>query len=128
MFTKYNNLTRTSFQAGDLKHRIELQTRSQEPPPGAGVDFVQVYTKLREVWAGLKVVSGKEIFGGINKDERITHIFYIRYCPDVDVNTWILHAGQRYNIIDGENLNGLNQWLALRCNIKGDSTKVGSGW
>lgn len=111
---------------GDLRYLIKLQERALRPP--TDVDFREVYTDIADIWASVEIASPKFPFDQINTDEGITHLFFIRYRNDVDLNNWILYDNKRYKILQIRNVNFENKYLELRCNFKGVVSKEGSKW
>ena len=81
---------------GDLKYRITIQLRDIKAP--SNIDFSEEYTDIATVWSYVKVISDYFRFDKTNLNDGATHIFYIRYRTDIDINNWILYKAQRYKI------------------------------
>ena len=128
MLCKPKRFGRFLVRAGDLKHRIKIQTRDLKPAT-VGVDFKQNFTDLVEVWAAIETPSAKTIFDGINTTENVTHIFYIRFVAGIEPkNNWILHDGERFTIVQTIRVGRLKEFLRIDTNIKGDVTKPASAF
>lgn len=112
--------------AGDLKHKITLQSRNQTAPHG--VDYSHEFTDIASVWSAIKTRNGEEMFNEVNVSEPITHVFYIRFRGDVTEQVYVLYKNERYNIKNVININESNEFLQLNCNIKGSENKAGSNW
>jgi len=127
MFTSPRKFKRTLIRSGDMKHRITLQSKVATPP-GSGVDLTEVFTDVCNVFAALEIVNPKVPFDDINTDLGITHRFYIRHVSGVTLDNWVLHQLTRYKIAQIVNLNGLNDFLRLDCNLKGLEANEASKW
>ena len=105
---------------GDLSKKIQIQVRSIQPPLN-GVDYGEVFSQTKNVWAMCKTVSGEAIFDDSNIEQTVTHEFYIRYIPNVTFENWILYNNKYYDIVGVENLNESDEYLLLRSRIRGNS-------
>lgn len=108
---------------GGMRDQIILYDRAITAPASGSVDFTETFSNATTVWAMLETISGKEIFDGTNLVGVATHKFYIRYISDVTAQTWIKFKSQYFDIIDTQNLEERDEFLLLRCSIRGDSTK-----
>lgn len=99
---------------GDLDTEITLQDRTITPPT-TSVDFSETFTENAVVWSMVNTVRGKTAFDEAEVERDITHEFTIRFLTGVDSETWILHEGERYDIIDSEDLEERHEWMVLRC-------------
>lgn len=104
--------------AGDLNRRIKLNQRTLDAPQ-TGVDYGHTFTST-DTYASVETVGDKEIFGGTNMDERITHIFIIRY-RDITAEWWITYRDVLYDIVGTEDLDERGEYLALKCNVRGSN-------
>lgn len=106
---------------GSLKTRIIISLRSIKAPSFNNVDFDEEFNDIRTVWAYCETVSGLTEFDDSNIEEIVTHIFYIRYIPSININTvnWIEHRNKRYKIITVENINDENEFLLIKTNSRG---------
>jgi len=105
---------------GDLRNKISLRKRTLGTPK-FGVDITHDFVEFKKPWAGIKTLTGTNIFSGANLDETPSHIFYIRYFEGLTAESWIYFKGQRYNILTVENINERNEWYALYVNERGKS-------
>jgi len=106
---------------GSLNHKIEIYVRSIEAPVEGGVDFSDNFTLKKTVWAMVETVSGETMFNASNIETVVTHQFYIRYIPDVDIVDVIVYGGLRYKIVNVENLNNENYFILIKASDRGDS-------
>jgi len=107
---------------GDLNRRIKLRTRSLDAPP-TGVDFKHTFSENIITWAALVSVKGKNVFGGTNMDTAISHIFYIRYREGITAEWWVNFHSSNYDIVDVENFDERNEFIALMCNELGSDAQ-----
>lgn len=106
--------------AGDLNRIIQLKTRAMQTP-STDVDFGEQFVSSN-TWAAVQTLKGKDFFAGTNMNTLVTHIFYIRYRENMTAE-WIGYRGENYDIIDEENLEENNAFLALMCNVRGADTQ-----
>ena len=112
---------------GSMDEQITLEVRSIQSPwvssvDADGVDLGESFTNQRLVWAAVNTTRGWQTFDGTNIANAVTHLFYIRYIPNVTFEDWILYKGERYDIVDVENLDERNEFYVLRANKRGDDT------
>lgn len=107
---------------GDLRRRISIQNR-QLGPPKTGVDITHTFVELRKPWAAVRTLTGNNIFAGVNLDRTPTHIFYIRFYEGLTAEDWVVYKGERYDILEVENINERDEYYALYCNLRGDENK-----
>lgn len=121
--------------SGDLDRYIEIQVRTLGAPPLGGGEATMTFTELKKVWAFIETLGGlfggSRRFSGINIEDGATHLFYVRYDPDIfpldSDNNFILYASRRYRILRVTEHNE-NQWyMILQCEETGISSKDGSG-
>ena len=108
---------------GDMDSLVTLQNRTLVPEisgAGASEDFVDAST---DVWALVETTAGETIFDGVNKDVSVTHKFTICYDPSVTAETWVLFDGNRFDIMNVEDLDGRHQYLVLRTTDRGLASK-----
>ena len=107
---------------GDLDKRITIQVRYLTPPEDSGVDYSQKSLDYKTVWASLETTRGEQLFDGVNINNAFTHIFYIRYICNVSFENWVEYCGNKYDIIDTEDYDEKNEFIALRCTKRGAKT------
>lgn len=107
--------------AGYLDRLIEINVRQSDAmTTGAGID--QRFNPVRKVWSALKTSKGREMFFTTNMDKAVSHVFYIRYIDCLNSEKWICYSGEFYDIVDVENLDERNEWLAIYCNVRGSGS------
>jgi SPP1 family predicted phage head-tail adaptor len=90
--------------------------------PTSTVDFGENFDSGKTVWAALKTTQGREMFYTTNMDEAVSHIFYVRWYDTLTSDLWVRFNGENYDIVQVENLDERDQFAALYCNVRGDST------
>lgn len=120
--------------SGDLNQLIQLQNRAIAAPQQGGVDFTEVFQDKPintdeaspynegDVWAFIETTGGKTIFDGVN-DRVVSHDIYLRFVDGVTAETWVVYNGNRYDVVTVENLDEANEYLRLRCNLRGPETQ-----
>lgn len=107
--------------SGDMRDKITIQVRAIKPPVD-GVDFSEVFNQDKTLWSMLETKSGVEIFDGTNLKGVATHYFYIRYICNFTAEKWLKFKEEYYDILDVQNLDGRNEFLLLRCALRGTTT------
>ncbi len=109
---------------GDMREKIDITVRSLQAPVDDGVDFSESLTSVESVFAMVETTSGVEIFDGTNLKGVATHFFYIRFRVGIDINRWVTFKAQHYKIIDVQNLEERDEFLLLRCGLRGNEAKA----
>jgi SPP1 family predicted phage head-tail adaptor len=92
--------------------------------PVTTVDFDHTFTAVgSKKWAALKTTKGRDMFFATNMDIGVTHIFYIRWYNGLTSEDWITFKGERYDIVEVENIDERDEWYAIYCNVRGDETQ-----
>ncbi|MCP4489032.1 MAG: head-tail adaptor protein [Gammaproteobacteria bacterium] len=122
--------TRRSLCSGDLNLLIEIQTREFLPPaPGSNIGQ-EVFTTLKRVWSFAMTVKGTSRFSQVNIHDSATHLWYVRYDPDIEFievnNNFILYDDRRFDIIEVTNDGEDRNILIIQASETGDSTKEAS--
>lgn len=115
---------------GDLRNRVDIQTRTIRPPTGDGVDLGETFTTARSVFALIETTRGQEMFDGTELRRAYSHIFYIKYIPNTVLTDgtrlteqeWVKFEGRLFNIVDVEDVDERHEFLILRCAERGLST------
>lgn len=96
-----------------------MQDRSLEPGDFDDVD-ASVDFPGREVWAGIKTVSGSTFFDGVNQDITITHHIMIRHDDTISRDQFIqLADGRRLRIVNVEAWDERAEYMRLVCTDRG---------
>jgi head-tail adaptor len=115
---------------GDARHLILIRTRNITATTPTDIDFDESFTTTNSVYAYIETKDGDKVFDGTNLDSRIDIIFRIRfihgmipYTSGLTEEKWIEYREDRYDIITVESYDERQQWMQLKCNLRGDKTK-----
>lgn len=107
---------------GDMRNIIDIRARNITVPLGVSPDFGEEFTLIRRVPAAIKTVQGRMFMTGTNRDDSISHEFYIRKISGVLITSeeWINFNGENYDIVRVENIDERGLFLNIRANIRGE--------
>ncbi len=108
---------------GSLNQRIVIKTRQLTPNSDNDVDYDEIFTELKTVWAMVETVSGKTMFDKSNVERDVTHNFYIRYITGVTVEEWIQYKDQYFDLLGVENFGEEDSFYKITVAIRGDKDK-----
>lgn len=111
----------------DFKHKILIQSR-ELLPDNTSVDFHLNFIDGVNAWASIQTTRGREYVGQVNTETGNTHIFIMRYIPNITSQHWILYKEKRYDVADVENIDENNRYLRLRCNERGTKDLNRNSW
>lgn len=101
---------------GQLRHRIEFQ-RLENTFDNEGFPQEE-YVTFQKSWSDINDLYGKEYWDSKQQlSENIT-VFHIRYYKNIDTNCYILFKGQRYEIIEIDNIKYLNKELKIKAKLQ----------
>lgn len=120
---------RTEVCNGDMRWRIDIYNPVLTSPDITNDEVDYTITKEPEVttWAAVATYPEVAVFDSMNTEVLISHDFYIRYRPGITAEKNIRYpagTGDYYNIVKVENFENRNEFLRLRCNIKGSENHV----
>lgn len=111
---------------GDRRELIRIHTRGITAPAFGSASFSESYDAGILTWASVTALglagSGQRLFDGVQMAVTPTHIFDIRYRPNITAENIIHYQTQYYQILyvnDPENRHIL---LMLYAALKGDDT------
>jgi SPP1 family predicted phage head-tail adaptor len=110
--------------AGDLRDYGQISSRQITTPTSGGVDFGEVFT-VKEADAFMMIESkrGEKIFDDVDVEQEVTHHIYIRFLAGLTYEDWVIVEGNRYDILDVEDLDNRHEFQLLRCTNRGLATK-----
>lgn len=101
---------------GQLRHRIEFQ-RLENTFDDEGFPREE-YVTFQKSWSDVNDLYGKEYWDSKQQlSENIT-VFHTRYYKNIDTNCYILFKGQRYEIIEIDNIKYLNKELKIKSKLQ----------
>ncbi len=101
---------------GRLRHRIEFQ-RLEETYDKAGFPQKE-YVTFQKVWSDVNDLYGKEYENSKQTISENMTVFYMRYYKNIDIDCFILFKGQRYEIIEIDNIKYLNKELKIKAKLQ----------
>jgi head-tail adaptor len=108
---------------GDMRWRIDIFTPVITPANRTlTVDYSVTKVPFMTVWASVKTIPNVAIFDGANTEQTISHEFYIRYHDGIDEEKYIRYpasTGDFYNVVYTENFENRNEFILLKCNLRG---------
>ena len=111
---------------GDMDRVVTLQTRALGLDDN-NIDATEVFVSdPGEVFALVKTVRGETYFDGVNQERDITHHFYTYYIPGFTAESWALLDGERYDVLEVEDLDERHVFMLLRATNRGLDSKVAS--
>jgi len=102
--------------AGELRHRIALETRNQAAAGGAaGVDLTDAYTVAANAWAKIEGLRGGRYIAGKQTEEVATHRLTIRWRDGYTAWTHASEGTRRWRIHSVADRDGRREWLEMEC-------------
>jgi head-tail adaptor len=96
---------------------IDIQERTLMPPMPGQLEGQEVFATVKQVWAAIETPTrGSEQFNNVNIADVHTHIFYIRFDPELTIetgNTFIHFDGRRFRVISAKNDNELGNMTVI---------------
>lgn len=127
---KIKNLDRVKLCTGDLNNRISIEERVLTPPVLGESSPVETFTVIKSVWAGVQTSRGTRRFYGVNIEASATHLFYIRYNPELpllDGDNYFIHYKSRYfRILRVTDNDEEEYFVILQCVERGEDDKTAS--
>ena len=98
--------------AGELRHKVELQTLSYAATTNGDYSKVGSYSELDTVWASIKYSDGKEDETGRDLSKQNVKI-KVRYRTDLDNINRVLFGSRVFDIESAIDPTGRRQYLIL---------------
>jgi len=121
MICKRVNIYKKNICIGDLNKQIQIDIKSLTAPE-TNFDYGQSFSGTKTVWAAVQTTNGVEIFDGVNIVGTASHLFYIRYDSDITFANYLEYSNEKYKILETENLNQRNEFLLLKCVLRGNES------
>lgn len=107
------------FCVGDMDKLITIYSRNILPPDGESVDYQEAFSSPVTIWAMVETINGQTIFDDSNIERVVSHRFTTRFIPELTFEKWLDFGNNRYDILGVENQNERNQFMILKCNLRG---------
>lgn len=98
-------------RAGELRHRLELQTSADSQDAGGGL--IEVWTTEATVWGSVSPLRGAEKVNAQLINSEITHSIKIRYRPGVNAQGRILFGSRAFQLFEVLNLDERNREIQI---------------
>lgn len=127
---KSRRIPLTKVCAGDLTDPIQIVRRDLTPPALGQGKPSETFSVISSPWAGVETVRGTRRFFGINIEKSATHLFIIRYNPELpllDSDNYFVNFKARYFRIVRVTNNDEEDWfMILQCAERGEDNKEAS--
>jgi len=118
---------RTLLCAGDLRHKLTLQTRALQYLSPDQTSPEEEFKDVLKLSCAVETVSGTSKFAKVNINDDASHLFYVRYSKtvaDIEVNNnFILFEGRRMKILEVTNNDEDKRFIIIQCTERGCSDK-----
>lgn len=121
----------TKLCIGDLNSLIQIQERRL--PQITDVEDSEpsfIFTTILSTWSAVETVRGTSRFSNVNIEGLTTHLFWIRYNPNLSIpengNTFVLFKSRYFRIIRVTNSNEQDEWLMIEASDRGDAIEQAS--
>lgn len=99
-------------KAGDLRHQITLQKPTSATD--ARGNRVITYSDAASLWAGMKDVSGRDLYAALANNAEDLVTFTIRWRDDVRETYRVVYANQTYEIKQVNHLGYKRDFIQLK--------------
>jgi SPP1 family predicted phage head-tail adaptor len=117
----------THICTGDMRHLVDIQTRSLDESDFDSSQPEETFTTERQQWCAIETTDGVSRFAKINIEDGATHIFWTPYdsgLPDIENrNTFISYDDKRYKVLKVTNVNERNEALAIQVTERGEDSE-----
>jgi SPP1 family predicted phage head-tail adaptor len=97
---------------GELRHRVNLETRSQAPAGGpGGTGLTETFVTGATVWARVELIRGGQYLDGMQTDEAPTHRIVTRFRDDFPTWRYISEGTQRWRVLQAGESDGMRRWV-----------------
>lgn len=86
-------------QAGKLRHRVTIQTKTLTQDPVSGV-LVESWSDVAKVWASVEPLSVRDLIAARANQSEMTARVMIRY-REILPTYRLVHRGQVFSLVDG---------------------------
>lgn len=108
---------------GDLDKRIKIQTTSITANNAPGGLSTTGFADIYSCWALVKTSANRQFIDGVNIENGLNTDFFIRYTASVNLEQqlWVEYAGNRFKIVNTNNIDKDNQIVRLRSSETGST-------
>lgn len=103
-------------RVSDLRHRVNLETRSQTPAGGtSGTTLTETFVAGAEVWARVELIRGGRYQDGVQVEDAPTHRITIRFRDDFERWRYLSEGTRRWRVVNAGDPDGHRQWIEFGC-------------
>lgn len=102
-------------QIGKLRHKVELQARTEPPTRDGYGQRTSEWKTLKTVWASIEPATGKQLFVAQQIQAEISHVVTIRYYSGLTQNERVLFGTRIFDINFVRNVDERNVYQELFC-------------
>lgn len=114
MTCQVKRIKKTKYCAGDLRHRIKFLQRTNGDFSTSLSGLGNSFSEYKTTKAGVKTTSGNVMVDGVMVNDGSTHVFVMRYTPNITKELFIEFKGYVYDIADIVNLEERDKYLEVR--------------
>lgn len=114
---------------GALDRKISILDRNLQSAAfnsPTAIDFDENFSNSRDFRAAVRTVAGKTLFDGVDTLRNVSHEFTIRYVSGITSSAWIHYNGDRYDILNVQNIDERFKFLKLMAVFRGPITTEAS--
>jgi SPP1 family predicted phage head-tail adaptor len=100
---------------GKLRHRIELQTKSEPEGLDGYGEPTESWTTLKTVWASIEPASGKQLFVAQQVQAEVSHVVTIRYYDGFGPTNRVKFGTRIFSVNFVRNVDERNVYQELYC-------------
>jgi head-tail adaptor len=127
MSCSVKRIKHTRICAADLREQIDIVRRvlTGITPGDLGASPVEFEPVASGRWAGIETVQGTSRFSGVNINPKATHLFYIRYDPDLSIqiesgNNFVRFEGRNMRVLEVTLFNEQKEFTIIQCTERGE--------
>lgn len=84
--------------AGSLRHRVTLQVLQSTLDDSDG-EVTETYTSIADVWADVRMASGREFIQAAGRQSDISVTIRIRHRPGLEPSMRVLHGSRIFHVV-----------------------------
>lgn len=101
--------------AGDLRHRISIQSRGTPTPDGEG-GFTDVWESVDTVWSKVRPMRAKQVNEYRSINVHATHLIEVRGEVDVQESYRLVFGSRTFEVltVEDEKEEGVKKWVVCK--------------
>lgn len=102
-------------QIGKLRHRIELQAKSEPEGQDDYGEVARIWPTIATVWASIEPASGKQLFVAQQVQAEVSHVVTIRYYDGLGPTNRVKFGTRIFAVNFVRNVDERNVYQELYC-------------